>query len=140
MAGDSFLNRQKGFTLIEILLVVAIIGIMLSISLPVSFGMYNSYTSSLKAEEVMVYISKLRRESFLYSEKKVISSKNNMITVDGQSKDFDGSSINVDSPIVFYRNGTTSGGTVKVGTGGSTYLLTIRAPLGDLVMTRTGAE
>ena len=57
-------NKQKGFTLIEVLLVVAIIGIMLSVSLPVSFSMYNSYKSSLKAQEVMIFISKLKRESF----------------------------------------------------------------------------
>ena len=133
-------NKQKGFTLIELLIVVAIIGMMLSVSLPVSFSMYNNYKSSLKAQEVMIFISKLKRESFLYSEMKILSSKNNMITIDGKAESFDESLINVDLPIVFYRNGTTSGGTVKVSTGGSAYLVTVRAPLGDLVMTRAGAE
>ena len=133
-------NEQKGFTLIELLLVVAIIGMMLSVSLPVSFSMYSSYNSSLKAQEVVIFISKLRREAFLYSEMKILSSKNDIITVDGQEKAFDNSRISVDSPIIFYRNGTTSGGTVKVNTGGLVYLLAVRAPLGDLVMTRAGVE
>lgn len=133
-------REQKGFTLIELLFVVAIIGMMLSVSLPVSFSMYNNYKSSLKAQEVMIFISKLKRESFLYSEIKILSSKNNMITVDGQAKAFDDSRINVDSPITFYRNGTTSGGMVKVNTSGSVYLVAVRAPFGDLVMTRADAE
>ena len=133
-------NKQKGFTLIEILLVIAIIGIILSVSLPISFSMYSGYKSALKAQEVMIFISKLKRESFLYSELRTLSSKNNVITIDGEEKVFDDSLINIDSPIIFYRNGTTSGGLVKVDTGGSVYQLAVRAPLGDLTMTRTGAE
>lgn len=133
-------HQQKGFTLVELLIVVAIIGLMLSVSLPISFSMYSNYKSSIKAQEVMLFISKLKRESFLYSEKKVLSSKNNRITIDGQAEAFDDSVIQIDTPIIFYRNGTTSGGTVKVSAGGSAYLVMIQAPLGDLAMKRIGAE
>jgi len=136
---DVFQRSQKGFTLIEILLVVAIVGIMLSVSLPMSFSMYESYKASLKAQEVMVFISSLRRESFLYSEGKVLSSKNDVITVDGKEKNFEDTRIRIDSPITFFRNGTTSGGTIRIYVGDQAYSLNVTAPLGNMLLTRTGS-
>ena len=39
-------RRENGFTLIELLLVISIIGIMLSVSVPMSFSMYDNYKAS----------------------------------------------------------------------------------------------
>jgi len=131
-----FQRSQQGFTLIELLTVVAIIGIMLSVSLPMSYNMYESYKASIKAQEVMIFVSSLRRDSFLYSEGKVLSSENDVITVDGKEKVFADTRLRIDSPIRFYKNGTTSGGLIKIYVGDQAYSLTIRAPLGDLFLER----
>jgi general secretion pathway protein H len=130
--------NKKGFTLIEILIVVSIIGLMLSVSLPISYSMYRSYKASLKAEEVMVFISSLKRESFLYSEAKVLASKDGVMIVNGKEKTFDDTSIQIDQPIEFYRNGTTSGGTLKIYVGNQAYSLNVQAPLGGLILERKG--
>lgn len=131
--------KERGFTFIELLLVVSIIGIMLSVSIPISFGMYTSYKASLKAQEVMVFISGLRRDAFLYSERKLLSSKDDVITVDDEEKVFEDTRIRINSPIVFYKNGTTSGGTINIYVGDQAYSLSINAPLGDLILARTGS-
>jgi prepilin-type N-terminal cleavage/methylation domain-containing protein len=130
--------NKKGFTLIEILIVVSILGLMFSVSLPISYGMYMSYKASLKAEEVMVFISGLKRESFLYSEAKALSTKDGVMTVNGKEKTFEDASIQIDQPIDFYRNGTTSGGTVKIYVGNQAYSLNVQAPFGNLILERIG--
>lgn len=129
---------RKGFTLIEILIVVSIIGLILSVSLPISYNMYMSYKASLKAEEVMVFISSLKRESFLYSEAKVLASKDGAITVDGKEKVFGDTIIQIDQSIEFYKNGTTSGGTVKIYVGDQAYTLNVQTPLGGIILERKG--
>jgi prepilin-type N-terminal cleavage/methylation domain-containing protein len=134
-----FQRSNRGFTLIELLLVISIVGIMLSVTLPVSLSMYENYKASLKAQEVMVYLSGLRRDAFLYSEGKVLTSKNNVITVDGKEKVFEDTRIRIDSPITFYRNGTTTGGKIYIYVGDQAYSLNVGAPLGDLLLTRTGS-
>jgi len=133
------MSDKRGFTLIELLLVISIIGIMLSVSVPISFNMYENYKASLKAQEVMIFVSGLRRDSFLYSEGKVLSSRNDIITVDGKEKTFEDTRVQIDSPIVFYRNGTTSGGMLRIYVGAQAYSLNIGTPLGDLLLTRTGS-
>jgi len=133
------MRSNKGFTLIELLIVVAIIGIMLTVSLPMSVGMYENYKASIKAQEVMVFLSGVRRESFLYSEKKVLFSQGDVITVDEQEKVFPDTRIRIETPIIFYRNGTTSGGTVRLYIGGQSYLLAVSSPLGNLLLTRIGS-
>jgi general secretion pathway protein H len=127
---------RKGFTLIEILIVLSIIGLMFSVTLPISYSMYGSYKASLKAEEVMVFISSLKRESFLYSEAKVLSSKDGVMIVNGKEKTFDDTSIQIDQPIEFYRNGTTSGGTLKIYVGDQAYTLNVQTPLGGIILER----
>jgi general secretion pathway protein H len=132
------MNRE-GFTLVEILLVVSLIGLMLSVSLPVSYNMYNSYKASLKAEEVMIFISSLERESFLYSEAKLLSSKDGVMTVDNKEKVFPDTFIQIDQPIEFYKNGTTSGGTLNIKVEGQAYTLEVHTPFGDITFERKGS-
>jgi len=132
-------KNSKGFTLIEILLVVSIIGMIFSVTLPISYRMYESYKASLKAEEVMIFISSIRRESFLYSEAKVLSSKDGVMMVNSEEKIFDDTVIQVDQPIEFYKNGTTSGGAVKIYVGEEAYSLNVQAPFGGLILERKGS-
>jgi len=126
------MRNQRGFTLIELLIVVSIIGIMMTVSLPISINMYYRYKASLKAQEVMVAISDLRRESFLYSENKILSSDKNVLMVNGVIRIFPEASIRIDSPIQFYRNGTTSGGVINLIVSEYAYSIQIKAPFGDL--------
>ncbi len=130
-------QKRSGFTLIELLLVVSMIGLLMAVSVPASYNMYLSYQGSLKAEEVFIYVSKVRRESFLYGDEVVLASQEGLIqSDDGQSVKFPDVFVQIDSPIKFYKNGTTSGGMVKIRTGASVYRLTITPPFGELLLER----
>lgn len=130
---------QQGFTLIELMTVIAIVALILSVSVPMSYSMYEGYKASIKAQEVMVFVSGLRRDAFVYSERKVLSSQDDVITVDGEGKTFADVRIRIDSPIVFYKNGTTSGGLIHIDAGGRDFTLSVTAPLGELLLSRTGS-
>lgn len=132
-------RQPRGFTLIEILLALSLIGLLFSVSLPISFDLYRSYKASLKAETVMLFISQLRRESFLYSESNILSSLNGRLIINGMEKTFPEVQIQVSQSIEFYKNGTTSGGTVRMAVGDEHYALTIQAPFGELHLERKGA-
>jgi prepilin-type N-terminal cleavage/methylation domain-containing protein len=130
-------QKQSGFTLIELLVVVSLIGLLISVSVPVSYNMYLSYQASLKAEEVFVYVSQVRRESFLYGDEVVLSSQEGLIrSNDGEPAKFPDVFVQIDEPIKFYKNGTTSGGIVKIRTAATAYRLTITAPFGELLLAR----
>ncbi|MBI4691174.1 MAG: type II secretion system protein [Nitrospirae bacterium] len=127
-------RKGSGFTLIEILLVLSIVGIMLSVTLPVSYSMYQRYQSSLKAEDVLVLLSSLRRESFLYGEEKLVHSENGRLFINNESKDFKDVFVQIDRPVKFYKNGTTSGGEVKIYVKDYTFLIDIESPFGALIL------
>lgn len=133
-------DRFPGFTLIEILLVMAILGLMLSVTLPISYDMYRSYKASLRAEEVMMVVSGLKRESFLYNERKILTSENGVMRVNGEEKTISEAQIRIDTPIEFYKNGTTSGGILTVVTGNQVYEVQVQAPLGNLSLERKGEQ
>lgn len=126
---------NKGFTLIELLLVISIMGLMTAVSVPVSYRMYQGYKASLKAEEVLVYISGMRREAFLYSEEKVIDARGGVIQgEDGGPVAFPDLFVQIDTPIKFYKNGTTSGGVLKIYAGDYAYLLRVEPTFGNLTL------
>ena len=130
-------TQSSGFTLIEILLVISIVALVMGVSVPASYQMYQSYKSSLKAEEVLTYVSNIRRESFLYGEETVLSSRDGRVQQgDGRLMIFSDLFVQIDTPIKFYKNGTTSGGVLKIHAGGSVYRLKVAPPFGNLLLER----
>ena len=126
------LKRQKGFTLIELLAVIVLIALMFSMAVPVSYDMVRRYRAVLRAQEVMTYVSELRRDSFLYSEEHLLDSRDNTLTVDGNDIPFPGALITVESPILFYRTGATSSGSIQIIVDKEHYRLNVTAPFGAL--------
>jgi len=126
---------NKGFTLIELLIVITIIGMMYSVSVPISYSIYQRYQTSLKAEKVLTLVSSMRVEAFLYGRDKIIESKEGRMLINGtDSGGFEDLFIQIDSPIRYYRSGTTSGGEIKIYANKNTYLIEIKSPLGEITM------
>ena len=126
---------QNGFTLIELLIVITIIGMMFSVSVPISYSMYQRYQASLKAEKVLTLVSSVRMEAFLYSRDKLIESKEGRMFIDGaDSGGLKDIFIQIDKPVRFYKTGTTSGGEITVYADNNTFLIEIQAPLGVIIM------
>ncbi len=126
------MKKHAGFSLVELLIVVSIIGLMMTVVLPVSSDMYYRYKASLKAQELMVVISDLRQESFLYSRNHILSSVSDKMTIDGEIKILAGAVIHIDAPIMFYKNGTTSGGVINLFLDDYAFAVHIKPPMGDL--------
>jgi prepilin-type N-terminal cleavage/methylation domain-containing protein len=134
--GLNYMWEKKGFTVVELLIVIILMGMILTVTLPVSYGMYATYNASLRAQEVMAYVSGLRRDAFLYSERKVLSSQDGNMTVDGEKKIFKEINVHISEPIIIFRNGTSSGGVIALNVGDVVQNLVIKSPLGDLSLER----
>jgi prepilin-type N-terminal cleavage/methylation domain-containing protein len=132
-------KREKGFTLIELLIVMSIIGLFFSVSLPVSMEMYNGFKASSKAQEIMVQISGIRRQAFLYGEKKVLTAVNGILLVNDVQMPFSGVNVQMKRAISFSSNGTTSGGLIEVRVGDQLYLVSVSAPIGNLFLERANS-
>lgn len=131
---SGLLEQRKGFTLIELLVVIVLITLIFATALPVSQDMIRRYRAAIRAQEVMHYVSGLRRDAFLYSERHLLDSRENMLTVDGDGVPFEAVGIAVEEPIFFYSNGTTSSGRIAITVDGERYLLNVTAPFGGLTL------
>ncbi len=127
---------KKGFTLIELLITLSIVAIVLAIAIPVSYTTYKGYRESLEAQEVLMFFSSIRRESFLYNREKFIEAKDGSLKIDGVEKEFKGIYIYTEKPIIFYKNGTTSGGKIRLKMENSAFLIYIDTPSGNLKFER----
>lgn len=130
--------KGNGFTLIEILVVLVIVSLMLSVSMPVSYSMYQRYQASQKAEAVLVWVSAIRMDSFLYSKESVIDAQGGRLMLDGTEETRARAvTAYMDKPIKFSRNGTTSGGQIKIGVSDSIFFLDVEAPFGGIRLRRS---
>lgn len=123
---------NKGFTLIELLLVIAILSLIVSVIIPVSYDLYISYIETHEIEKFVVILSGIRRESFLYNRENVIHEKNGIIYVNDRAiRDFN-FKFQIDSPVIFYKNGTSSGGIIKIIANKNSYKIQVSSPLGEI--------
>jgi len=125
-------SKQNGFTLIEILIVLAIISMILTVVTPFSVNLYERYEDSLKVQKVMLYIASLKRESFLYSKENEISSLDGTLLVNGEKKPFSGMFVIVKKPFRFFKNGTSDGGEIEIQIDKRKYTITVRKPFGEI--------
>lgn len=130
--------KNRGFTLIEMLVVVAIVGMMLAVSFPVSYTMYRKYQASQKAEEVLVWVSAIRMNSFLYNKENVLDAVQNRLTLNEvQVAEAKAVSATMGKPIKFFRNGTTTGGQIKIQAEDVVFFLSVEAPFGNIYLKRS---
>lgn len=129
--------RTRGFTLIEILIALSLVGLMVTVALPVSYSMYRNYKDSLQAETLLIRISSLKRESFLYGKRFLVEAREGRMYVNGkEEKAGPDLAVTVETPVVFYRNGTTSGGIIRIRAGENKYAVVITPPLGEMKLAR----
>ncbi len=129
------MNRTQGFTFIEILLVVSIVGILMSITVPASYSMYKRYEASLKAEKVLTLVASLRLQSFLHSEENTLSSKEGRLLINQEVYNLpEDVFVQIDQPIRFFKTGATQGGAMKIHTDEFSFVIDISAPFGEMTM------
>lgn len=127
--------NSKGFTLIELLLVVTIVGVLMSVTIPISYSMYERYKVSVSAEKALLLISKIRLESFLYGQENTIVSDRGKLVVNDMPADMpEDMFFQIDSPIRFFRTGATTGGEVKIRLDDHSFVIDIESPFGALTL------
>lgn len=127
------LNCKSGFTLTEILVVVLMISVMLSMVFSVSYKSYKKYRYYYELTEIVSKLKNIRRESFLYSEEKVVYSKEGKIFIDGKPVAVEGCRLSTDRDILFTKTGS-EGGVVTASCGEYTYKINIIPPYGEIVI------
>lgn len=123
--------KNKGFTLLEIIVVISIIGLVFSVILPVSYDYYVGIRDSIKVYKLAFDISKLRRESFLYSKPHRFKLKDRKIFLN-EELFRDDLEVEGEGEIIFYRNGTSNGGEIVVRTERYRYIIKIKNPDGEV--------
>ena len=123
---------KRGFTLIEVLITLSILLLIFSVSLPISFSMFKYYKESQEVDKLVIFLSSLRRDAFLYNKEHIIAEKDGFLTIDGKLKEIEGLKFSVENPIIFYKNGTSSGGIIIVYTSNFKFKIEISSPFGEI--------
>ena len=134
-------KAQQGFTLIELMIVIAIIGILASIALPA----YQTYTNKAKFSEVVLAASNLKTEVEICGQTKANSTDfgtlciesgnsgvNDVATASGYVASVLTTSAAVTGPVV------VTASSQNIGTGATTYIITGAYTNGAVNWTPTG--
>ena len=113
-------KKQQGFTLIELMIVVAIIGILAAIALPA----YQDYTNKSKFTEVVVATSAVKTAfEVAYATDGVIASAAANTGVSSAVSDANGQGGYVGSVAINSTNGTITATSQSISTSNETYIL-----------------
>lgn len=124
---------SKGFTFMELLVVVMMVGLLLSIIVPFSQARYERYKGAVEAEKVLLFLSEMRRRAFLYGKEIEINSQEGaLFTSEGDTLKIEGGFIEVKKPFKFYSSGTTDGGVIFFHYGRSSWVIEIHPPFSEL--------
>ncbi|MBF0339038.1 MAG: type II secretion system protein [Nitrospirae bacterium] len=130
------LRNQGGLTIIELLIVIFIISMLFSVALPVTLRTYQRYMASLEAEKVLVLMLTVQRESFATGFDSYVRTVDGVMLVNNEKTPIPTAFASLNRPIVFYGNGTTSGGEVIVYVNDFTFVVTVTAPFAGMAMTQ----
>ncbi|HIJ59508.1 MAG TPA: type II secretion system protein [Nitrospirae bacterium] len=130
-------SNNEGFTLVELLVVLTIVSIMASVTVSVSYSMYQGYQAAVEAEKIVAVISSIRLESFLYNQEKELLTKEGSLMINNEAvKGFNNIFFSIEQPIKYFKTGTTSGGTIKMKFKNYKFALNIKSPFGDMTLNR----
>jgi len=124
--------QKRGFTLVEVLITISILLLIFSVSLPISFSMYRYYKESQEVDKFVIFLSTLRRDAFLYNREHKIAERDGLLLIDDKVKEVEGLKFSIEKPIIFYKNGTSSGGIIIVYTPNFKFKIEISAPFGEI--------
>jgi prepilin-type N-terminal cleavage/methylation domain-containing protein len=125
--------KSKGFTLMELLVVVILIGLIFSVIFPETKTKYEKYVGSLEAEKIILFLLKKKRESFLYGKEIEIFVKDGILCTDeGERFKPEKGYLQIESSLKFYPLGSTNGGKIYFNFGKITFLIQVKAPFGEI--------
>jgi prepilin-type N-terminal cleavage/methylation domain-containing protein len=132
--------KKKGFTLVEVILVVFLVLLILSVIYPISINILSRQKEKKKILEAVVSISDLRRQSFSNFKVGMISTANNCLifTLGGTTLKkicFKGN-IRLPGEIFFNKNGVTKGGEIVFQNPGTIYKVKIEKLTGKVSLIR----
>lgn len=122
----------KGFTLVEILISIAIFSLILSVVVPFSYSLFFYYKDSREVEKLIIFLSSLRREAFLYNKEFIIYEKEGRLFVNENPVEKIQLKVSIEKPIHFYKNGTSSGGIIFVSSERNIFKIIIYYPFGEI--------
>lgn len=138
---NTFKKAQQGFTLIELMIVIAIIGILASVALPA----YTTYTDKAKFSEVVLATSNVKAAIEVCSQTKASATTFGDICIDagGGGVKNSGASGNVKSVVTAKTSATVvtaTGTSQNIGAADKDYIITgTRAADGQVTWVATGS-
>lgn len=119
---------------------------VLAVAIPFSVNMYKRYAASLDAERLLVLVTQIQREAFLTGQDFYIKAVDGVLyandvpwpIVDKSDEKTEkpplAAYVSMEHPVMFFNNGTTSGGNIEVYVRDIKYTVKIFAPLGNISM------
>ncbi len=115
-----------------------IIGLLFSVVLPSSKEIYDRYRGNLYAEKILLFLSEMRREAFLYGMEIEITLQDGALkTREGKFFKPEIGKIDMPEPIIFYPLGTSRGGKLFYHYGKITFLIEVKAPFGEILLSES---
>lgn len=125
-------ERNRGFTLLELLLVVLIVGMVYSMAIPYTKAIYERFQEMRQLEEVRAFLLEVRSRAFLYGETLIVNCEGEKLFAESGELILKGASFEMERPIYFFPLGTTSGGSIVINFGERSYRVLVHRPGGEI--------